>query len=196
MINCFVFRVDHQPQLGRYDLRIRNASYERDNGNFECRKVEFGSGNKLHSSNIQLVVLLPPSPPTLSPTTPTVTEGKEFNLTCSSYGGSPPPEIIWYKDGADQSLEALYIPGRNRSEATSSVLTVVPRKDDDGSSYRCTVWNRAIPETRMMEASTSIDVNCKYCCGNNILNQFWLKTIYFDPGLVVNNKCCCVSCGE
>ena len=59
-------------------------------------------------------------------------------------------------------MEALYIPGRSRAEATSAVLTIVPKKEDDNSSYRCTVWNRAIPETRIMEASTSIDVNCKY----------------------------------
>ena len=156
-----IFRVDYQPQLGRYDLRIKNATYERDNGNFECRKVEFGTGNKLHSSTVQLVVLLPPSPPVLAPVQPTVTEGKEFNLTCSSVGGSPPPEIIWYKDGKEQSLEALYIPGRNRSEATSSILSEVPKKDDDGSSYKCTVWNRAIDRTGLMEASTNINVNCE-----------------------------------
>ena len=154
--------MDHQPQLGRYDLRIKNATYDRDNGNFECRKVESGTGNKLHSSTLQLVVLLPPSAPTLTPVQPTVTEGKEFNLTCSSVGGSPPPEILWYKEGVEDTMEALYLPGRSRSEATSAVLTIVPKKEDDNSSYRCTVWNRAIPETRIMEASTSIDVNCKY----------------------------------
>ena len=87
--------MQHEPALGRYDLRIRNASYERDNGDFECRKVEFGTGTKLHSSMIQLVVLLPPSQPILTPTLPTVTEGRAFNLSCSSLGGSPPPEILW-----------------------------------------------------------------------------------------------------
>ena len=90
MVLC---RVERKPELGRYDLRIKNASYERDNGNFECRNVEFGTGRKLHSSVIQLVVLLPPSPPTISPLQPTVTEGKQFNLTCASTGGSPPPQV-------------------------------------------------------------------------------------------------------
>merc|ERR1719422_1162642 len=153
------YTVDYQPGQGRYDLRIRNATYDRDNGNFECRKVESGSGNKLHSSIIQLVVLLPPSPPSLSPVNPTVTEGKEFNLTCSSVGGSPPPQISWYKDGAAEPLEALYIPGLSRSEPSRAVLPIVPKKEDDSSSYKCTVWNRAIPATRIMEASTSINVN-------------------------------------
>ena len=162
MKDVFIFRVDHQPNLGRYDLRIKNSTYDRDNGNFECRKVEGGTGNKLHSSTVELVVLLPPSPPRLEPVRPTVTEGKPFNLTCSSVGGSPPPEIFWYKNGEKTNLESLYLPGSNRSEPTRSVLTIVPKKEDDNSSYRCTVWNRAIPETRIMEASTTIDVNCKF----------------------------------
>lgn len=123
-------RVQHEPALGRYDLRIRNASYERDNGDFECRKVEFGTGTKLHSSMIQLVVLLKPSQPVVSPTLPTVTEGKAFNLSCSSVGGSPPPEILWYKDGSEDGEEgSVFTPGRTRTEASSAVLTVVPRKE-------------------------------------------------------------------
>jgi echinoid protein len=185
--------VDHEPELGRYDLRIKSATYDRDNGAFECRKVESGSGRKLHSSTIDLVVLLPPSPPTLSPVNPTVTEGKPFNLSCATIGGSPPPEILWYRigggdDGGDSSAndeeaEAAggnnrrrrrrqkeeeqveegisYLPAVNRHKPTTSVLTVVPRKEDDGSEYRCTVWNRAIAESDLMEASTSIEVNCK-----------------------------------
>jgi echinoid protein len=128
--------VEHEPELGRYDLRIKSATYERDNGNFECRKVESGTGRKLHSSTIELVVLLPPSPPVLSPLNPTLTEGKAFKLTCESVGGSPPPEILWYRlDGAEsvgdddeegrrrQPLavkeEVSYVPGRNRKEPTA-----------------------------------------------------------------------------
>ena len=155
----FISSVDHQPELGRYDLRIKNATYERDNGNFECRKVESGTGNKLHSLSVELVVLLPPGPPRLAPAGQTVTEGKAVNLSCSSLGGSPPPAITWTRDS--KTLEALYIPGTSRTEASTAVLTLVPRKEDDASSYRCTVWNRAIPETSIMEASTTINVNCK-----------------------------------
>jgi hypothetical protein len=156
------YTVEHEPKLGRYDLRIKNATYDRDNGNFECRKVEYGSGNKLHSSTIKLVVLLPPSQPKVSPVQHTVTEGKEFNITCSSLGGSPPPQVLWYKNGGAEPLDALYLPGKDRSEPTSAVLTVIPKKEDDNATFGCTVWNRAIPENRLMEASTSINVNCKY----------------------------------
>ena len=145
--------------MGRYDLKIKNASYDRDNGEFECRMTEKGSGNSLHSSKSQLVVLMPPSQPSISPDSMTATEGKATNLTCSSLGGSPPPDIKWYKNGASQELEALYITGRTRDEPTQAVLTIDPKKEDDNSVYRCTVWNRAIPNTGLMEASTTIRVN-------------------------------------
>jgi hypothetical protein len=111
---------------------------------------------------VQLVVLLPPGQPVVTPTLPTVTEGKAFNLSCSSAGGSPPPEILWYKDGSEEvEGGARYRPGRTRAEPSSALLTVVPRKEDDNSTYRCTVWNRAITSDRMMEASTSVNVDCK-----------------------------------
>ena len=45
------YTVEHQPELGRYDLKIKNATYDRDNGNFECRKVEFGTSFTANSSS-------------------------------------------------------------------------------------------------------------------------------------------------
>ena len=162
--------MDHQPSQGRYDLRIKNATYDRDNGEFECRKVESGTGRQLHSQLQQLVVLLRPAPPQLAPPAAvsaqlTVTEGKEFNLTCSSLGGSPPPEVSWYSSAAPSTpLPALYTAATSRDTPTSAVLSLVPRKEDDDTSYRCTVWNRAMGEAGagMMEAETSIAVNCEY----------------------------------
>ena len=157
--------------------------------------MQSGTGIKLHSSTVELVVLLAPSPPILSPINPTLTEGKIFNLSCASLGGSPPPEILWYRidgggaanaGGGDDDTAAAeeeqrrrggggsssrqqqvrdqitFLPGRNRSQPTVSLLSIVPRKEDDGSEYRCTVWNRAIAESELMEASTTFDVNCKY----------------------------------
>ena len=57
------------------------------------------TGKILHAQSFDLTVLLEPSPPTIRPANPTATEGRPFNLTCSSVGGSPPPQIKWYKLG-------------------------------------------------------------------------------------------------
>ena len=52
--------------------------------------------------------------------------------------------------------------GENKDEPTRSILNVVPTKNDDGASYRCTVWNRALRQEHSLEAGTKIYVNCKY----------------------------------
>jgi echinoid protein len=88
------YRVDFRPDQGRYDLRITNASYDRDNGKFECRVKASGSGRNIHFQAFALTVLTPPGPPQVSPgINPTSTEGKPMELTCSSTGGSPDPVI-------------------------------------------------------------------------------------------------------
>lgn len=80
-----------------YDLTISSAQYDRDNGQFECRMKEGGTGHELHSKSVDLTVLLEPSRPSVRPAADPLaaTEGRTVNLTCSSIGGSPPPEILW-----------------------------------------------------------------------------------------------------
>ena len=102
--------------------------------------------------------------------------------------GSPPPEILWYKESSitnsalrssQQSpqlpLEANLIVGRNKDEPTQSVLTIIPTKEDDASAYRCTVHNRALGQHQKHEKSTKIFVSCKY---------------YFHSGLKIGGKYC------
>lgn len=88
------YRLDFRPDQGRYDLLISNVSYERDNGQFECRIKAPGTGKDLHSKALALTVLTPPDAPTVSPgPRPVATEGKPLQLTCASAGGSPDPII-------------------------------------------------------------------------------------------------------
>lgn len=141
-------------------MRILNASYDRDNGNFGCRIVD-ASGRVLFGKSVDLTVLLSPSPPSITPSHPTATEGRPLNLTCSSIGGSPPPQIYWYREGHDQLLDAQLSKGKNKDEATTSTLMINPTKEVDGSTYRCTVWNRALSQRQKLEASTKVYVNCK-----------------------------------
>lgn len=158
----FNFSVDYKPEEGKYDLHIRQANYDRDNGQFECRMKEGGTGIELHSKSIELTVLLQPSPPSISPSNPIATEGRPLNLTCASIGGSPPPEIIWFREGQEAlALEANLIIGKTKDEPTQSVLTIIPTKEDDGNTYKCSVWNRALSQDEKHESSTKIFVNCK-----------------------------------
>ena len=157
------FRVRHRPINGTYDLRITNATYDRDNGQFECRLKEGGTGRVLHSKSIDLTVLLQPSKPMITPSpVTTATERKPLNLTCSSVGGSPPPQIKWYSIGNEQMLDATVIRGKNKDEPTKSILSITPTRKDDGASYRCTVWNRALRQRQDLHTDTKLFVNCKY----------------------------------
>lgn len=90
----FYNRLDFRPSRGIYDLQIKNTSYNRDNGRFECRIKAKGTGADVHQEFYNLTVLTPPHPPIISPGNIAVaTEDKSLELTCSSIGGSPDPMI-------------------------------------------------------------------------------------------------------
>ncbi|CAL4088411.1 unnamed protein product, partial [Meganyctiphanes norvegica] len=151
------YKVELQPDDGRYDLIISRATYERDNGMFECRVKEAGTGADLHSTTVNLTVLIPPGSPRVTPETPKVTEGDNIDLICSSRGGSPDPQINWYRKGSEAKLNSVLKPGGGRDTPTTSVLTLQPGKDDDGAQYRCVVWNRA-SENEKMESIVTLNV--------------------------------------
>lgn len=81
---------------------ISNASYDRDNGKFECKVKAGGSGANLHVQRYILTVLTAPHQPDILPSSHVIlTEGKKQELVCSSTGGSPDPQVKWYKQGKD-----------------------------------------------------------------------------------------------
>ncbi|KAF2362074.1 Immunoglobulin-like domain [Trinorchestia longiramus] len=153
------YRINYVESESRYDLTINRATYDRDNGMFECRSVKEGSGSVLHNTVVNLTVLIPPGSPHVYPQKPKAVEGKPVELTCSSRGGSPDPQIIWYRTGSDEKLRSVLKPGGGRDEATTSVLTISPTKDDHGNEYRCVVSNRALAEGEKMETSVVLDVD-------------------------------------
>ena len=122
---------------------------------------ETGSGEDLYKKVVQLTVLLPPEAPRILPSEPTATEGRSVDLTCSSSGGSPDPLIRWYRNGMNYPLDSIVKNGGSRSNPTSAILSVTPQRDDDGTEYRCVVWNRALGEGEKLETSVTLNVNCK-----------------------------------
>lgn len=153
------YAVDLNPNEGRYDLLISRATYERDNGMFECRFKEAGTGSDLHTTTVNLTVLIPPGSPRINPEQPTATESQSIDLVCSSQGGSPDPQITWYRSGNTQKLQSVLKPGGGRDFPTTSVLTLIPGKEDDGAEYRCIVWNRALTDNEKMETKVTLSVN-------------------------------------
>ncbi|KAG8188856.1 hypothetical protein JTE90_004664 [Oedothorax gibbosus] len=151
------YNIDFSPQEGKYDLLISRANYDKDNGKFECWLKEGGSGVDIYSVSYVVTVLIPPGEPRITPPNPVAREGESAALTCSSEGGSPDPNVRWYRDGV--LLQGAPQKGGSRERPTSSVLTVSPRLEDDGATYRCVVWNRALREDVKLETSVNLRVH-------------------------------------
>ncbi|KAG5872503.1 hypothetical protein JTB14_030866 [Gonioctena quinquepunctata] len=154
------YKLNYQVANGIYDLLISNASYDRDNGKFECKVKAGGSGANLHVQRYALTVLTVPQEPAIAPSSyVTVTEGKKQELTCSSIGGSPDPEVKWYRDGSQYPLEAALKNGGSRDQPTTATLTINPTKEDDDATFRCEVWNRALSDNKKLISTVALSVN-------------------------------------
>lgn len=162
---------DFRPKDGTYDLLIKNASYSRDNGRFECRIKAVGTGADVHQEYYNITVLTLPEKPIIE-VAPDATEGKLHQLTCSSAGGSPPPTITWYRGDSVEPLAAKVTDASTTTSGsaggaqvaqTRSTLTLTLRREDDEAKFRCAVWNRAMGpgEGRRLETSETLSVNCK-----------------------------------
>ena len=49
-----------------------------------------------------------PGPPVITPRTPVATEGESMNISCSSEGGSPAPDIFWYMEVRKRDRESRH----------------------------------------------------------------------------------------
>ncbi|XP_048524239.1 contactin-2 [Dendroctonus ponderosae] len=153
------YKLNYHVDEGIYDLLISNASYDRDDGKFECKVKAAGTGENIHVQRYALTVLATPQPPQIAPgARVTSTEGKRQELTCSSVGGSPDPQVKWYREGSVYPLEAALKNGGSRDQPTTATLTITPTKDDDEAIFRCEVWNRALSQDKLLTATVSLSV--------------------------------------
>ncbi|XP_008578458.1 PREDICTED: junctional adhesion molecule A [Galeopterus variegatus] len=115
----------------------------KDTGMYTCMVSEEG-GNSYGEVSIQLIVLVPPSKPTVNiPSSATI--GKRAVLTCSEQDGSPPSEYSWFKDGTLMPTD----PKSNRAFSNSSYvlnqesgeLVFDPVSASDTGEYTCQAQN-------------------------------------------------------
>ena len=153
--------MEARPAEGRYDLHISHANYERDNGKFECRVKEDGTGVELYTATISLTVLLPPGQPSITRSSLEAVEGQPYSLSCSSAGGSPPPDISWLRLSDGAQLTGNTSLADHKDGHTVSVLELIPSKQEDGAIFRCDVTNRAISAQSALTTDINISVNCE-----------------------------------
>jgi hypothetical protein len=58
-------------------------------------------------------------------------------------------------------LDSILKNGGSRYNPTTAILSVTPVRDDDGTEYRCEVWNRGLPKGVKLETTVTLNVNCK-----------------------------------
>jgi len=150
------YKLDINPQEGKYDLIINSASYYRDNGYFECRVKKSGTGEDIKSTYYQLTILSIPNPPTIQPQFPIANENQEYELTCYSTGGSPAPEIEWFRNGIPIPGELIHSP--HKDQPTKSILRIIPTQADDKLFYKCIAYNKALPKENATEAQVQLTV--------------------------------------
>ncbi|XP_023377265.1 junctional adhesion molecule A [Pteropus vampyrus] len=114
-----------------------------DTGMYTCMVSDEG-GNTYGEVSVQLIVLVPPSKPTVSvPSSATI--GTRAVLTCSESDGSPPSEYYWFRDGTEMPTE----PKNSRAFSNSSYslnhktgeLVFDPVSASDTGEYTCQAQN-------------------------------------------------------
>lgn len=77
--------------------------------------------------------------------------------------------------GSVYPLEAALKNGGSRDQPTTATLTITPTKDDDEAIFRCEVWNRALSQDKLLTATVSLSVQCKY----NFIDYFQHSVLNF-----------------
>nr|XP_015837001.1 PREDICTED: nephrin isoform X2 [Tribolium castaneum] len=73
--------------------------------------------------------------------------GRRYDLLCQSSGSRPPASITWWRNG--QRLEGAKKTTSNDGNTTTSTLSFVPRKEDDGKYLSCRAENKMMSTDRL-----------------------------------------------
>nr|XP_023021733.1 hemicentin-1 [Leptinotarsa decemlineata] len=68
--------------------------------------------------------------------------GRKYDLLCQSSGSRPPATITWWKNG--QRLEKTKDMTSNDGNTTTSTLSFIPKKEDDGKYLSCRSENKMV----------------------------------------------------
>nr|XP_020029913.1 junctional adhesion molecule A [Castor canadensis]XP_020029914.1 junctional adhesion molecule A [Castor canadensis] len=134
----------------------------KDTGMYTCMVSEEG-GNNYGEVTIQLIVLVPPSMPTVNIPS-SVTIGSRAVLTCSEEDGSPPSEYYWYKDGVlmptDPKSSRAFSNSSYTLDSKSGELVFDSVTASDTGEYSCQAMNGfGLPMTSAAVRMEAVELN-------------------------------------
>uniref|UniRef100_A0A2K5D7I6 Junctional adhesion molecule A n=1 Tax=Aotus nancymaae TaxID=37293 RepID=A0A2K5D7I6_AOTNA len=114
-----------------------------DTGTYTCMVSQDG-GNNYGEVKVKLIVLVPPSKPTVSiPSSATI--GNRAVLICSEQDGSPPSTYTWYRDGiempANPKTSRAFSNSSYNLNPTTGELVFDPVSASDTGEYSCQAEN-------------------------------------------------------
>ncbi|CAN7980437.1 unnamed protein product [Ixodes pacificus] len=148
----YVFK--RSPKDGDCSVQILNTTLEEDDGPWQCQVTQTSINEKpLASTNIKLVVLESPHPPSLQDGTRLLTPGTNFstkagdspNFQCVSGKGNPPAFLRWFLDSQDVSQLATQTNITDEEKPHTwkalSVLNYTFNNTDNGKQLKCGAYH-------------------------------------------------------
>ncbi|CAH1228203.1 HMCN2 [Branchiostoma lanceolatum] len=139
-------------QEGEFHLQIRDIRLD-DEGAYKCNI--FG----LSSRGAKLTVIVPvPQPPTLRGAEVPGQAGQQLELSCTSSGGNPPPQLTWYN--GTEAFPERYMRQQQRGDRVEVEL-VLRRltKGDNGMNLTCRASQPFPKITSAQDSWTVLRVN-------------------------------------
>ncbi|XP_029847856.2 hemicentin-1 isoform X2 [Ixodes scapularis] len=173
---------ERSPKNGDCSLQILNTTLEEDNGSWQCQVTQASLDEKpLASTNIKLVVLESPHPPSiqngsrlLTPSSNFTTKaGDSLNFQCVSGKGNPPAFLRWFLDSQDVSHLATQTNETDKEKPYTwkalSVLNYTFNNTDNGKQLKCGAYHVTYgkvvedPEARGLgHRDVAVALNVKY----------------------------------
>ncbi|XP_066262553.1 nephrin-like isoform X2 [Euwallacea similis] len=133
--------VPNNSRVVRSDLRITNLSRKDVHSEMTCQASNNAKISP-HAATLHVDMNFGPLDVKLLGPHQPLSAGRRFELQCQSTGSRPPATITWWKSG--QRLERSKDMTSNDGNTTTSTLTFIPKKEDDGKYLSCRAENKAL----------------------------------------------------
>ncbi|EEC00453.1 secreted protein, putative, partial [Ixodes scapularis] len=173
---------ERSPMDGDCSLQILNTTLEEDDGSWQCQVTQTALDQEpLASTNIKLVVLESPHPPSiqngsrlLTPSSNFTTKaGDSLNFQCVSGKGNPAAFLRWFLDSQDVSHLATQTNETDKEKPHTwkalSVLNYTFNNTDNGKQLKCGAYHVTYgkvvedPEARGLgHRDVAVALNVKY----------------------------------